>query len=236
MSAGTSRSMCFMKWRASRCRWQTIEGAAVNLVPQAIGPASSGPVGQRPNHGAVEHVERREQGSRAVADIVMGLGAALGRLERQARPSAAARLPLLYRRIICLRRMIDTVERLDLVGPLYGPTLLDQEHSRMTWGCQVHIHDVRGLGDELGGIAALEGADALQLQPMGDPDPLNDTQGQAGGSTHHQLTQRVTFDSSVPVSYCHLLHNCPPASMTYDAYQPHQRLFPPALAGWGNSD
>jgi hypothetical protein len=45
-------------------------------------------------HGAVEQVERGEQGGDAVADIVVGLGARLAGLERQTGLGAIERLDL----------------------------------------------------------------------------------------------------------------------------------------------
>ena len=47
-----------------------------------------------PDHLAVEHVQSREQGGRAVALVVMGHGAGTALLHRQARLGAVERLDL----------------------------------------------------------------------------------------------------------------------------------------------
>ena len=105
-------------------------------------------------HRAVEDVEGGEQRGGAVADIVVGHGPGLAGLERQTR--------------------LGAVERLDLAF------LVDREHDRMARRRQVEPDNVRELGDEVGIAAALEGADAVRLQPVRRPDPLHGPQRQPG--------------------------------------------------------
>ena len=81
-------------------------------------------------HGAVEDIQRREQGSRPVADIVVGHRPGLAGLERQAR--------------------LRAIQGLDLA------LFVDRQHDRVARRGQVKPDDGRELGDELGVATALE--------------------------------------------------------------------------------
>jgi Domain of unknown function (DUF4062) len=109
-------------------------------------------------HRPFEHVERGEQGGRAVAQVVMGHGAGLARFERQPR--------------------LGAVKRLDL------GLLVDREHHGMLGRVDIEADDVLELGGELGIGRALEGPDTMRLQVVRRPDPLHRAQGDARLSGH----------------------------------------------------
>ena len=71
---------------------------------------------------AIEHVERREQGCRAVAFVIMGHGAAAAGLEWQPR--------------------LGAIERLDLTF------LVDRQHHGVCRGIDIEADDVGQLGGE----------------------------------------------------------------------------------------
>ncbi len=109
-------------------------------------------------HGAVEDVERREQGRGAMALVVMGHGSAFAGLERQAG--------------------LGAVEGLDL------RLLVDRQHDGMGRRVHVEADDVLDLVGEGGIIGALEGPDAVRLEAVSLPDPLHRAQAQAHGLGH----------------------------------------------------
>ncbi len=110
------------------------------------------------DHGAVQHIQRGEQGGGAVALVIVGHGPAFPRLQRQSR--------------------LGTVERLDLAF------LVDGDDHRM--GGRVHVQpdDVLDLGCEGRIVRPLEGADAVGLEPVRLPDALDGAQAQADGLGH----------------------------------------------------
>ena len=107
---------------------------------------------------AVEDVERGEQGGRAVALVVMGHRPAFSGLERQAR--------------------LRAVERLDLA------LLVDRDDYRVLGRVHVEADDVLDLVGEFGIVGALEGANAVRLQPMRLPQALHSAQADADGFGH----------------------------------------------------
>ena len=110
------------------------------------------------DHGALEHVERGEQGGGAVALVVVGQRAGLAWLDRQTR--------------------LGAIERLDL------GLLVDRKHDRMLGRGHIEADDVLELGRELRITRALEGAQAMRLQVVRRPDPLHRAQADPGGPGH----------------------------------------------------
>ena len=110
------------------------------------------------DHSSVEDVERGEQSGRAVALVVMGHRPAFSGLERQAR--------------------LRAVERLDLA------LLVDRDDHRVLGRVHVEADDVLDLLGELGIVGALEGANAVWLQPMRLPQALHGAQADADGFGH----------------------------------------------------
>ena len=92
------------------------------------------------DHGSVEDIERGEQSGRAVALVVMGHRPAFSGLERQAR--------------------LRAVEPLDLA------LLVDRDDHRVLGRVHVEADDVLDLLGELRIAGALEGANAVRLQPV----------------------------------------------------------------------
>jgi hypothetical protein len=127
---------------------------------------------QRPEHGAVEHVERREQGGGAVALVVVGRG---------------RRSALLYR-----QPGLGALEGLDL------RLLVDGQHDRVRGRVDVEPDHVAQLGDERRVPGQLEGAHAVRGEPVRGPDALHRAQRDPGGLGHHaagpvrRLLGRVT--------------------------------------------
>ena len=115
----------------------------------------------------VEDIERGEQRGRAVALVVMGHRPAFSGLERQAR--------------------LRAVERLDLAF------LVDRNHDRMLGRIHVEADDVLDLLGELGIVGALEGADAVRLQPMRLPQALHRAQADADGFGQARPVQCVAW-------------------------------------------
>ena len=107
------------------------------------------------HHGAVEHVEGGEQRGRAVALVVVCHRPAFAGLERQAG--------------------LGAVERLDLA------LLVDGDDHGVLGRVHVEADDVLDLGGEGGVLGALEGAQAMGLEPMRLPDALDRAQGDADG-------------------------------------------------------
>ena len=97
-----------------------------------------------PDDLAFEDVEGGEQGSGAVALIVVGHGGGAPLLQRQARLSA--------------------VERLDLA------LLIDREHDGMLRRIDIEPDHVMQLIDEVGIIREFELPNAMRLQPVRSPD------------------------------------------------------------------
>ena len=87
-------------------------------------------------HGAVENVEGSEQRRCSMVFVVMGHGATLSGLERQAGLGAVERLDLRY--------------------------FVDGQHDRVGRRVHVEADDVAQLGGELGVVGALEGADTCR--------------------------------------------------------------------------
>ena len=134
---------------------------------------------------AVEHVEGGEQRGGAVALVVVGHGAGLARLQRQAR--------------------LGAVERLDLA------LLIERQHQAVRRRLEVQPDDRLELGGEVGIARTLEGADAVRLQIVPGPDPLYRAQGDRdhlrhgpagpmgtspGGSVQVSATTRRTMAAS----------------------------------------
>lgn len=101
------------------------------------------------DHGPVEYVERREQRGGAVALVIMGHGAGSPLLERQAG--------------------LGSVEGLDLA------LLVERQDDRVGGWRDIKADNVAQLVDELGIIGKLELPNAVRLQAMGAPDPVNRT-------------------------------------------------------------
>ena len=102
-------------------------------------------------HRAVEDVKGSEQGGDAVAEIIVGHGAGLAWFDRQTG-----------------------------LGPIQGLNLaflIDREHQAVRRRLDVQADDVLEFGGKLGIVGALEGPDAVGLQPVHGPDPLHRAQG-----------------------------------------------------------
>src|SRR5215472_12117791 len=112
------------------------------------------------DHGAVEQVERGEEGGSAVALVVMGHGPAAPLLEGQSR--------------------LGPVEGLDLT------LLIDAEHDRVFGRIQIEPDHVGQLFDEARIVGEFEAGDPVRLQLMCSPDPVHgvwaDTHGLGHGS------------------------------------------------------
>ena len=104
-------------------------------------------------HDAVEGIEGGEQGGGAVPFVIVRHGSALAGFHRESR--------------------LGAVERLDL------RFLVDREHDRVGWRMHIEADDIFHLlgQSQVGG--ALEGAQAMRLQPVGTPDALHGVQRQA---------------------------------------------------------
>ena len=123
------------------------------------------------DHGAVEHVQGREERGRAVALVVVRHGAGPAGLHRQAR--------------------LGAVERLDLA------LLVDRQHDGMGRRVDVEADDVAQLRHELGITRELEAAQAMGCEPMRLPDALHrrdadlDRLGHRGGGPVRGLVGRL---------------------------------------------
>ena len=102
---------------------------------------------------AVQDVEGGEEGGRAMALVVVGHGPGLAGLEGQA--------------------WLGSIERLDL------GFLVDGKHHGVGRWMHVEPDDVLDLLGEGGVVGALEGAQAMRLQPVRFPDALDGAQRQA---------------------------------------------------------
>ena len=100
-----------------------------------------------PDHGAVEHVERGEQGGGAVALVVMGHGRQPALLHRQPR--------------------LGPIQRLDL------GLLVDREHDGMRRRVDVQPDDGAQLLGKARVVGELEALHPMRLQPVRAPDPLH---------------------------------------------------------------
>ena len=107
---------------------------------------------------AVEHVQRREQGRRAVADVVMRHGAGPTLLDRQPR--------------------LRPVERLDL------GLLVDREHQTVRRRIEVEADHVAQLGRERRIGRQLEAPHPVRLEAVRRPDALHRAQRYAAGRRH----------------------------------------------------
>ena len=94
--------------------------------------------------GAVEHVERREQGRGAVALVVMRHRPAAALLHRQAR--------------------LGAVKGLDLA------LFIDRQHQGLVGRIEVEADDILDLGDEVRIARELEGFRQMRLEPVRGPD------------------------------------------------------------------
>lgn len=110
------------------------------------------------DHGPVEHVERGKERGGAVALIIMGHRPGPPLLERQAG--------------------LRTVERLDLAF------LIERQDDRMGRRCDIKADDVAEFGDELRVIGELELPNAVRLEAVGTPDPVNRTGANARFAGH----------------------------------------------------
>ncbi len=110
------------------------------------------------DHGSVEHVEGGEQRRCAVAFVVVCHRPAFAGLERQAGLRAVEGLNLAF--------------------------LVDRDDHGVLGRVHVEADDVLDLGREIGIVGALEGADAMRLQPMRLPQPLDRAQADADGVGH----------------------------------------------------
>jgi hypothetical protein len=107
---------------------------------------------------AVEHVQRREQGRRAVSDVVVGHGAGPALLDRQPR--------------------LRPIERLDL------RFLVDREHQAVRRRIEIEADHVAQLGGERRIGGQLEAPHPVRLEAMRRPDPLHRAQRYAAGRRH----------------------------------------------------
>src|SRR5438067_9211086 len=112
------------------------------------------------DHGAVEHVERGEQGGGAVALIVVGHGAGAPLLQRQSG--------------------LGAIERLDLA------LLVERKDDRVSGRIDIEPDHVAQLLDELGIARQLELPDAVRLKTVGAPDALDRTDTDPDLSRHHR--------------------------------------------------
>ncbi len=86
--------------------------------------------------------------------------------------------------------MVPALARLDRqtgLGPVQGldlAFLIDREHQAVGRRLDVQADDVLELGGKFGIVGALEGPDAVGLQPVGAPDPLHRAQGDPGAPGH----------------------------------------------------
>jgi len=112
-----------------------------------------------PDHGAVEHVEGREQRRGAVADVVVGRGRGL--LLAHWQPGLGA------------------LERLDL------GFLVDREDDRVRRRVQVEPDHLAQLGDERRILGQLESPHTMRRKPVRGPDALHGSQGDADRLRHH---------------------------------------------------
>jgi hypothetical protein len=110
------------------------------------------------NDGAIEDVEGGEQRGRAVALVVVGHGAALAGLQRQA--------------------WLGAVESLDL------GLFIDRHDDGVSWRAHIEADDIADLGGELRIVGQFEQAPAVRLKAMGAPDALDRTDADADDSGH----------------------------------------------------
>src|SRR5262249_49221480 len=96
---------------------------------------------------ALQHVQRGEQRRRAVALVVVGHRGAPAGVDRQT--------------------LLGAVQRLDLT------LLVDAEDQRVLRRVEVEADDIEQLLGEVGVVAHLEGAVQVRLQPVGAPDPAD---------------------------------------------------------------
>src|ERR1700693_1517578 len=119
---------------------------------------------------ALQHVERSEQGRRAVALIIMGHRPATTALHRQLR--------------------LGTVERLNL------RLLIDRQRQRVFGRIDVEPDDVLHLGGKLRIVRPLEGAHPMRFQAMRRPDPLHAAMADPSGLAIAGQVQCVASPSS----------------------------------------
>ena len=133
------------------------------------------------DHGAVEDVEGREQCCGAVALVVVGHGAAFAGLQRQSRLGAIKSLDLTF--------------------------LIDGHNDRMGRWVHVQAHDILDLGGKLRILGFLEGTDAVGLEAVCPPNPLNTGQRDARNLGHgpprpmRRLTRRFGAGHGDDLSY-----------------------------------
>ena len=122
------------------------------------------------DHGAVEHAEGGEQGSRAVPLIIVRHGLAAPGLDRQSRLGAVERLDLA---LFVDRQYHGVGRRIDpRVRPMAGPR------------AGAKPDDVGELGGKAGIARALERAQPVRLKFVRPPDALHRTQRDAVGFGH----------------------------------------------------
>ena len=127
-----------------------IEEADELLVPVPLHAAA--------DHGAVQHVERREQRRRSMPYIVVGHGGTAARLERQA--------------------SLGAVERLNLA------LFVDGQHHGLGRRSEIEAHHVDQLVGEVRVARALEAAHPMRLEVVGAPDTLHRREGNTRGPCH----------------------------------------------------
>ena len=110
------------------------------------------------DHAAVKAVERRKQGGRAVALVIVGHRLAASLFERQAG--------------------LGAIEGLDL------GLLIERENQSMLRRIEIESDDVVEFLGETRVIAELEGLDAVGLEAMGAPNPSHGGSADAGRGGH----------------------------------------------------
>ena len=109
---------------------------------------------------ARSYVQRGEQGGGAIADVVVGHGAAAAALERKARLGAVKRLDLAF--------------------------LVDRQDHGVRWWIDVEADDVADLIGEARIVRQLELPHPMRLQAMAAPDALHRTDADAAGLGHRR--------------------------------------------------
>ena len=125
------------------------------------------------DHRAVEDIQRREQGGRAMSLVVVGQRPGSARLQRPPR--------------------LRSLQGLNLA------LLINTNHEGLVRRIHVQPHDIGQLLDERGIGRQREGADTMRLQAMRDPDPMDRRGTQAlGGGPRPQTPLRRAWRRPVP--------------------------------------
>jgi hypothetical protein len=126
--------------------WTSLPAGRLDAVEEADELLVAVPLHALADHGAVENIQRREQGCGAVADIVVRHGPGAALLHRQAG--------------------LGPVEGLDL------GLLVDRQHHGMRRRVEIEPDHVPELGGERWIFGQLEAAHPMRLEPVRGPDPL----------------------------------------------------------------